>query len=602
MSPQFPNFADRPQTTNAEALARANAVLTESVRRLSASDDTSQLLDGIVEQVAELIEARCVFLLEYSSTTDTLTLLRTWLDGNILVGPRGDELELFSKPFPTNISRSWQLMCADRGMVTGSRAPTLGVTWPGAAEFMARIEATDCGRIALFIGDEPVGCLAFAVSDGRELPTDDRNLIETISRQAAVAIKLVKQADASKKAAVSRERELSARDNAETLQRLNEILIRGAERVDRTSDLRDALIGFLLEAKRTVGAFYAAAYRAPEGTRHVPIAVVIEDSSLSDKEIVSSGTFERFEERSADAPSGFFSRLSRGEFVSLKTDEFDPHLSADSLAYHRSIGNQVIWHFPLMLRGKSCGYVALGMQRDALPSEKESEQLVAIQMHLSLAMEMQRLAKQVEQAAIIEERNRLARDIHDTLAQGALGVILHLESMSQFLSKDPTRAEQAIALVLQLARNNLDDARRAIGLLRGDSQHFNDLASRISGVVRLVNAESDDSVDVRLECPTTVPAFTPERTEQIVRIIAEALKNAKRHASANSITVRLDKEELEWTVRVTDNGCGFDPNIQPNEHYGLLGMRERAVRADCILSIRSELGVGTNVMLSWPVE
>ncbi|MFY7873855.1 MAG: GAF domain-containing sensor histidine kinase [Pirellula sp.] len=601
MSNTIEKSIDLPKTRSEVDLARANAVLIESVRRLASTDDTGRLLDCIVEQVAQLVSARCVFLLEYDSGPDTLALLRTWLDGKMFVGPRGDELELYSKPFPANITGSWKLMCSDRAMVTGSGAANLGVSWPGAADFMARIGATDCGRIALFIGDEPVGCLAFAVSDNRELPVNDRELVEAISRQAAVAVKLVKQADYSQSAAISRERELSAREKAATLQRLNEILLRGAESIDRVSELREVASGFLLEAKRNVGAFYAAAFRSLEGTTHVPIAVIVGETSFSDEEVKSCTMFDGFQERSAEDPFGLFAKLALGKFVAVRIHESDAPLCKETLEYHRSLGNQVVWNLPIMLRGKSCGYVALGLQRDAIPSEAEREQLLAIQMHLSLAFEIQRLATQVEKATIVEERNRLARDIHDMVAHSALGIILHLEAVSESPMNDPIQVKQTIDLVLQLARRSLDDARQAIGVLRGDVQSSTDLAMRLASVVREVNSESGDSLDVSFECSTIVPILARERIEQIVRIVAEAVLNAKLHANASSIAVRLAKAEKAWTIHVTDNGCGFDPTAHHDGRYGLLGMKERARSVDCSLIIESKPGSGTSVTLSWPL-
>ncbi|HEY1930131.1 MAG TPA: sensor histidine kinase [Caulobacteraceae bacterium] len=207
----------------------------------------------------------------------------------------------------------------------------------------------------------------------------------------------------------------------------------------------------------------------------------------------------------------------------------------------------------------------------------------------------ERLEAQTRKAAVIEERNRIAREIHDTLAQGLAAIRLQLE-LAQANGALPAGATQAIELAHQIANESFVDARRMISALRSPPPCLAtalsaaaDRARRLGGVKVVTNLE-----------PVSAPPS--ETSHELLRIAQEAIQNAGNHARAQTITVALRAlpgRGLQMTV--TDDGRGFDPTC-PVCGFGLAGMRERAASVRAELAIESAPGAGAAVMVTWAPE
>jgi NarL family two-component system sensor histidine kinase YdfH len=214
-------------------------------------------------------------------------------------------------------------------------------------------------------------------------------------------------------------------------------------------------------------------------------------------------------------------------------------------------------------------------------------------------------AAQVETLTRTAERQRMARELHDTLAQGLAGLILQLEAANSHLdSSRPERAQAIVQQAMARARTTLADARRAIDDLRAEAGAA-DLAAA-------VQAEADRfTAATGLPCEVTQALPKPlsqKAREQALRVVAEALTNVARHARASHVWVRLADGTSPahpggLEVEVRDDGCGFDPAaaVTPG-HYGLLGLRERARLAGGTLEIASAPQQGTTVRLWLPTD
>lgn len=197
------------------------------------------------------------------------------------------------------------------------------------------------------------------------------------------------------------------------------------------------------------------------------------------------------------------------------------------------------------------------------------------------------------------ERERLARDIHDTLAQGFLGVILHLEAARRQLLSGSDEARRTVEVALHLARASLNDARVAVRDLRADATGTTDLVGDLRRLVRAVADHASTPVWFRTgvaRCP--LPAAVGA---QVGRVVTEAVRNALRHARATRVlvTVGLSPDGTP-RVSVEDDGVGFRPTRRPDGRYGLVGMFERAAAVGCALTVHSAPGRGTRVHLHWP--
>ena len=209
-------------------------------------------------------------------------------------------------------------------------------------------------------------------------------------------------------------------------------------------------------------------------------------------------------------------------------------------------------------------------------------------------------AAQVEDLTIAAERQRMARDLHDTLSQGLAGMILQLEAVDAHLAGNhPERARTIVRATMERARSTLTDSRRAIDDLRGSgSLGLEQVARQEAG--RFIAATG-----IPCEVSISLPASLPDSvTETAIRAVTEALTNIARHARATNVKLRIAalKEQNELEIAITDDGLGFDPNVLEAGHYGLLGMRERLRLVGGRLEIHSQAGNGTRLVIRFPLE
>ncbi len=211
--------------------------------------------------------------------------------------------------------------------------------------------------------------------------------------------------------------------------------------------------------------------------------------------------------------------------------------------------------------------------------------------------ELSDYAGQVEALTLVAERQRMARELHDTLAQGVAGLILQLEAADSHLAQG--RAERAQGIVQQAmsrARATLADARRAIDDLR--------VASSPPDLVEALRCETTrftDATGIPCAFDFTLPdALSDTLSEHVQRIVSECLTNVARHAQATQAWVKATGSEGAIVIEVGDDGVGFDPVAALGRpgHYGLLGMRERARLAGGTLDVKSAPGAGARVVVT----
>jgi two-component system, NarL family, sensor histidine kinase YdfH len=199
------------------------------------------------------------------------------------------------------------------------------------------------------------------------------------------------------------------------------------------------------------------------------------------------------------------------------------------------------------------------------------------------------------------ERQRMARELHDTLAQGLAGLILQLEAADSHLSSQHTeRAQQIVQQAMQRARTTLADARRAIDNLRATSHDTGDLMKALKEEVQRFEMAAGVPCKLEVSLFDTLPAVT---SEHILRMVSEGLANITRHARAEKAWVSLHQSDNQLSVEIGDDGVGFEPaaGITGSGHYGLLGMRERARLAGGTFDILSAPDQGTILTMRLPL-
>jgi len=213
--------------------------------------------------------------------------------------------------------------------------------------------------------------------------------------------------------------------------------------------------------------------------------------------------------------------------------------------------------------------------------------------------EIRLLYEQAQELAALQERQRLARELHDSVSQALYGISLGAHTVKEALeSHDLEQALASIEYVLTLAEAGLTEMRALIFELRPESLETEGLVAALTRQAAALRARYKLAVEQELDGE---PAISLEKKQALYRIAQEALHNIVKHAHASAIALRLVKQENELVLEVRDNGRGFDPHGSFPGHLGMRSMRERATKIGATLTIQSTPGQETSIRVSVPL-
>lgn len=214
--------------------------------------------------------------------------------------------------------------------------------------------------------------------------------------------------------------------------------------------------------------------------------------------------------------------------------------------------------------------------------------------------QLEAYAVEVEDLTLVAERQRLARELHDTLAQGLVGLTMQLETIDALLLKQQTNQARAVVQqAMTRARATITEARAAIEDLRAETQDGQSFSHAVQAEIQRFTSATGISCACSLPETLLLP---PALHEHLLRLVAEGLMNIARHAQATSARVCANCDQQGLTFEIGDNGIGFDPEAAARQagHYGLLGLRERARLLQGQLQIITAPGEGTTISLHLP--
>jgi len=227
--------------------------------------------------------------------------------------------------------------------------------------------------------------------------------------------------------------------------------------------------------------------------------------------------------------------------------------------------------------------------------------ILAILVWLLYRFRLKRVESQF--AAVLAERNRIAREIHDNLAQEMLGISVQLEVVARTMPASPELAKTHLDRVRMLVRDGIAEARRYVWDLRSQALDKNDLPAALSDTTRRLTAET--AIQAKVEVSGAFRPLSPLIEGNLLRIGQEAINNAVRHAHARNVIVSLKFDARRVQLSVRDDGHGFNYQESMNgeaKHFGLVGMQERAVRIGGTLKIDSHADEGTEVLVDVPIS
>jgi two-component system NarL family sensor kinase len=271
------------------------------------------------------------------------------------------------------------------------------------------------------------------------------------------------------------------------------------------------------------------------------------------------------------------------------------HDLTQGLSYHASI--------PLYFQDKPLGIMNVTAPALRKLTREELRLLSTIAYQVGIAIERARLAEESARLARAEERARIAREIHDTLAQGLTAIALQIEGALHHLETNPERARERLERALATSRESLEEARRSVLNLRAAPLAGKPLAEALPALGRTFTHDTGVRVHVRTSGRAPTATRLPPQVEgELYRVAQEALANVGKHAKATEVDVCLRVRPAGVYLSIRDNGQGFDPRVGRDGGHGLVGMRERARLLGGRLRVESRAGQGTKIVAVVPLS
>ena len=444
--------------------------------------------------------------------------------------------------------------------------------------------------VPIFVDGEFVGVVGFDnTRQRRAIDSAELSTIETAAGVIGAALHRERLVDT-----VRFERERVAEERVAVLAKANAVIRANLERLASAPDLTSFLGSVLLEMTREVDAASGSVILLDDIAEQWRLLAYVKDGRTMPPD--SSPSIPCRE-------AAFDARL-RGSRKPMYFDLDVPEDAAlvwpDTLEMKRASGIVSIYVTPLVFGARTVGCIGLNFRRKHPIGAQTGELLIALAQQATLAIEHTRRDASEKAAAVLVERNRIGRDIHDGLAQAFTGILMQLAATEE--SKACARGPMKTTLdrIRALAREGLAEARRSVVALRPDQTRRGGLGTALRQLAERSTVRG--SVTISFEGSDGATGLAPEHEHEILRIAQEAVSNAVRHGKPATVLIRLTEEPTHWQLAVRDNGCGMprEPEQHAQQGFGLVSMRERANAIGGEWSIDSEWGAGTTVSVRVP--
>lgn len=577
----------------AAELAKANAVLRGATDRLASNSSLEAFLEHVLaEACQDAIESGAIFLYEETQAH----LVPVVMQGVTAGYPYSVQQPVPIAAFPVwlTLLRTKQPLVIDVNKQSDLFAGDT-LAWHRIQGHQGIV------LIPLMIGNQPLGMFGIASCNKVNFKETELELFQALAQQATLAIQLTQLAEAAKQAAIAREQEKAAQERAAELEKANESLQCSLNQLASDRNL-ESFLGHVLQGSIRVlqGTEAQIFLYHPDSHTLSPYLGVNQQGQV----FAEPGIIPEYLPFSQPVPADLTPAWSR-----MVTQQQPIHFSLDdpdhwpgAVEWHRSHGHHGSICTAMLLGDEPIGFLGMTIRDRAKFSESELAFFQALAQQATLAIQLTRLAEEAKHAAILDERNRMAREIHDTLAQAFTGISLQLEVAKSLIKEDPQAVQQILNHISQLAEAGLTEARRSVWALYPPAAEYADLAQLLYESVEQMTRNTITSVEVNVQgTPCCLPPFIGMN---LLRIGQEALTNALKHAQAETINIELAYEPDRILLTIHDNGRGFTP---PNtiDHlnggFGLVGMYERCDRIGAQLSLTSQPGQGTQILVEAPL-
>lgn len=407
-------------------------------------------------------------------------------------------------------------------------------------------------NIPLMQGEKTTGSLLLYFVSGHDLSESQIELMYALSQQVTLGIQLTQLTDIKQTEAIARAQEQAAQERVDELVKANTALQQSLDILAADPEL-DRFIGNTLTV-------IAQQFDAP--------------------------LIEYWVHSQAGSEASIHLAYWQGQIFSAANG---------SITNANPVGMIPFLDIPLSVGDTNIGALSIYLSVHRTFSGQAIELVHALAQQLTLAVELTRLAEEAQQSALLQERTRMAREIHDTLAQAFGGILMQLQAFTYFAQTQPDQAQTHLLTAQALAKDGLAEARRSVWTLYLETTEYENLDQAITKFIQ--QTQPRQSIPIHLTIKGTPYSLHPDLGLNLLRIAQEAIANALRHAHATTIQVHLSYSVHVLQLTIRDDGCGFDPQ-SATDGFGLLGMQQRASRIGATWNLMSRPGEGTTLMIT----
>ncbi|WP_181243706.1 GAF domain-containing sensor histidine kinase [Chamaesiphon polymorphus] len=538
-------------------LAKANHVLDRTVDLLATDPDLNRFLDYVLKAFAEQFDAPLIQYWENPEPGDVAYLRLAYSNGQILTAAElPNDCLVTGIPVQHELDGYGNFQTRQRYYVIED-IPTdpIELALFSPLNFDLEKWCTEHGirkmiNIALGWSKKLTNSLLLYFPSGRHLSGQQIELMCALAQQVTLAIQLTQLAEIKQSEAIARAQERAARESVAELVKANTALKQSLDTLATDPDL-DRFIGYTLE-------LIAEQLDAPRIEYWV-------HSDLEDRT---------------------YSYLTYCQGQILKSSDPSAQVGLDVTPF---------LNIPLKVGNTNIGTLAIYLPTHRTFVGQAIELAHALAQQLTFAIELTRLAEEAQQAALLQERTRMAREIHDTLAQAFGGISMQLQAFDYFAATQPEKAHTHLLSAQALAKDGLAEARRSVWTLYLETSEYEDPARTIAKFIE--QTMSRQAVPIDLAIDGSPRPLHPDLGLNLLRIAQESIANALRHAQPQTIQIRLSYSPQNLQMTVRDDGCGFETQ-SPSPGFGLMGMQQRAARIGATWHLVSQIDRGTSITVT----
>jgi signal transduction histidine kinase len=582
----------------AARLTRSNELLRRSLDALARDQRLQSFVDQVLMALTEQLGGHSSTLWVIDVEERKGYLHSVFEDGRVISGEESDHPNARKPREWASDNPSWVALKMNRPFFISDpiHNPELGYT-PAQQARLAALDIRALLLIPLVFSDKLVGVLSARIAGNRQIDASDLEFAQSLAQQATLALEMARLAERAKQTALAIEREKAARERAAELAKANEALRGCLDSLASVPDLDEFLGQVMAAMTRQLGAA-SSVLRLRNFERNVLTLDLVFQAGR-----VMTPAEAKYPERLRTIP------LDERQLNLLRQPAAVIHLLDDiSLvpeefrSYLLGLDVKTSLVIPLLLARQLVGSLTFRFTEDREFRPEELEIARALASQASLAIQLTRLANVARQSAVLAERNKLAGEIHDSLAQFFTGISMQLGAAKKVIIRGTETGLNYVERGIELAQFGLAEARRTAFSLQPPLIEESGLVGALQKMVERSN------IPGRLKCnfhSNAVPEenLSPSARQNLLRIAQEAMSNAARHANPTLINVSLICDSSAIILEVTDNGYGIaDTQAAYQEGFGLSNMRARAEQVGAQLDVRTSTGRGTSVVVRLPLD